>query len=150
MARRAIEELFWQGGNDLGRLTEEIGMGRPKVANARFWEPRVDVFEEGHRFVLRAELAGVRGEDIQLLYIAERHAIVIRGIRQDGELTNTDGVVTHQLEIYYGEFQREIPLPESTIDVSAIRAQYRNGFLLVMVPKLERAVVRRIVQITSH
>ena len=112
MARRAIEELFWHGGNDLGRLTEEIGMGRPKVANARFWEPRVDVFEEGHRFVLRAELAGVRGEDIQLLYIAERHAIVIRGIRQDGELTNSDGVVTHQLEIYYGDFRNSSPVPE--------------------------------------
>ena len=143
MGRRALEELFWQGGADLGRLSDEIGMGRPKVANAAFWEPRVDVFEEDHRFVLRAELAGVRGEDIQLIYLAERHAIVIRGIRMDGDLNCSPGVTAHQLEIYYGEFQREIVLPDSPLDIGAIRAQYRNGFLLVMVPKLDRAVVRR-------
>jgi HSP20 family protein len=147
MARREIEEWFWQAGNDLQQLSEELAQGRPKIANARFWEPRVDLLEEEHRFIIKAEIAGVKGEDIHLHYHPDRHSIILKGFRPEEDFTDTGRVGLHQLEIFYGEFQREIRLPEITIDASGIKAQYRNGFLIVMVPKMDRVVVSRTVTI---
>ena len=69
MARREVDEWFWQVGHDLHRINEELGSGRPKIATGRAWEPRIDLIEEEGRFLLKAEIAGVRGEEIQLLYL---------------------------------------------------------------------------------
>lgn len=106
------------------------------VATSRHWEPRVDLFEEPHKLVARFEIAGVRGDEIQLVYIPERHAIVIRGFRQeDGP---DERATFHQLEVPFGEFQREVRLPDVSVRAHEIRAQYRNGFLYVVIPKQER------------
>ena len=147
MASRSVDEWLWGSSIDLNRLNEELSSARPKIAGSRYWEPRVDVFEEEHRFLLRAELPGVSPEHIHLLYIPERHAVQLRGIRED----DFDGerVGIHQLEIMYGEFHREIQLPAKAVDAGAIRAQYRNGFLLILVPKLERIKVTRRVTIKT-
>jgi len=147
MARREVEEWFWQLGGEMQRLAEEMHRTRPKVASGRAWEPRVDLIEEAHRFLIKAEIAGVRGEDIQLLYVPERHSLLLKGHRPDDAYADGNAVGVHQLEIFYGEFQREVRLPDVSIDASGIRAQYRNGFLIVMVPKQDRVVVTRTVTI---
>jgi HSP20 family protein len=143
MPRREAEEWFWHLGNEMQRLSEEVRGSRPAVASARSWEPRIDVIEEESRFLLKVEIAGVRGEDIQLLYVPERHAVLVRGHRPEQD--HSDGCRTgiHQLEILYGDFQREIALPDASIDASGIRATYRNGILLVMVPKQDEFITRR-------
>jgi HSP20 family protein len=150
MARREVEEWFWQVGSELHRISEELANGRPKVASGRAWEPRIDLIEEDRRFVLKAEIAGVRGEEIQLLYLPERHSILLRGTRNEEDYSDGMRTGIHQLEIFYGEFQREVRLPGSPIDASNIRAQYRNGFLLVMIPKMDHFVVTGTVTIKSN
>ncbi len=150
MAHRDIEEWFWQVGNEMQRLTEELASGRPKVASARFWEPRIDLCEDERRFILKAEIAGVKGEDIQLLYIPERHSLLLRGNRPEEDPTDGNRTGIYQLEIYYGEFQREVPLPDIPIVADGIRAQYRNGFLLVMIPKRERAALTKVVKVKAY
>ena len=143
MARNDVEDWFWRVGTELQRLSEELHRTRPSMASARFWEPRIDLIEEEHRFLLKAEIAGVKGEDIQVLYIPERHCIQLRGLRLEEDLSEKGKTGIHQLEIFYGEFQREVPLPESAVDATGMRAQYRNGFLIVMVPKMDRIVVSK-------
>jgi HSP20 family protein len=143
MARREIDEWFWQVGTDLERLTEELTNGRPKVATGKCWVPKVDVIEESHRLIIKAELAGVRGDDISLLYLPERHSIMLRGQRPEQDFSDGARTGIHQLEILYGEFEREIALPSVIIDSDGIKAQFRNGILLVMVPKRDRVVVKR-------
>jgi HSP20 family protein len=133
MRRRETEEWFFEIGNDLGRFAEEPSLGGPKLARSKLWEPRIDVFEDDKRIVVRAEIAGVRGEVISLIYVPERNSLLIRGIRLQEEIP--ERVVAHQLEIYYGEFEREQPLPECDLRPAGIRAQYRNGFLTVILPK---------------
>jgi HSP20 family protein len=146
MAKRDVEEWFWQLG-ELQALNEELLRTRPKLAVGRGWEPRVDVFEEEHRILVRVEIAGVRGEDIQLLYIPERHALLLRGTRNEQSSPDCCPTGIHQLEIMYGPFQREIELPDQAIDASNIRASYRNGFLIIQVPKLDRISVGRTITI---
>jgi HSP20 family protein len=143
MPRRDVEEWFVQVGREMASLAEEMSTGRPRVAGGRCWEPRVDLFEEDARLLLRVELAGVRGEDIALHFVPERHALVVRGVRPDTLPLEGGRRAAHQLEIMTGEFSREIALPDISIDAGAIRAQVRNGMLLVSIPKLDRFVVTR-------
>lgn len=136
MPRRDLDEWFWQVGSDLQRLSEEMHRPRRTLHGRRFWEPKVDLIEyDSNAYMIKAEVAGVRADDIQLLYIAERHSILLRGIRREEDFPDTNRSGCYQLEIFYGEFEREIRLPEGEIEPENIRAQYRNGFLLVVVPK---------------
>jgi HSP20 family protein len=141
MPRRDVEEWFVQVGREMSSLAEELAQGRPRVAGNRSWEPRVDVYEEESRILIRVEIAGVRGEDIALHFVPERHALVIRGVRPE-PASDSGHRAVHQLEIMYGEFAREIALPVVSIDARSIRAQVRNGMLLVMIPKLDRVVMK--------
>ena len=133
MRRRETEEWFFEIGTDLGRLAEELSRGGLKVARGKLWEPRIDVFEDVDKIVMRVEIAGVRGDDLSLIYVPERNSLLIRGIRLQEEFA--ERASAHQLEIYYGEFEREQPLPVLPVRPSGIRAQYRNGFLTVFIPK---------------
>jgi len=141
MARREVEEWFWQVGSDLQRMSEEMHRFRPAVATGKSWEPRVDVIEDERRIILKAEIAGVRGEDIQLLYIPERHSVLIRGLRREEDFEGGERTNFYQLEIFYGAFQREVKLPDVSVRSDEIKANYRNGFLLIQIPKQERIVV---------
>lgn len=144
MPKRDVEEWFWQFGGELRQVSEEMRRPRPHMAGGRAWEPRVDLIEERHRLLLKADLAGVRGDDIQLLYIPERHALMLRGVRMEEDPDDVDRTGIHLLEIFYGDFQREIMLPDVSIDADGIRATFRNGMLLVMIPKKDRVVTRTV------
>lgn len=136
MSRRNRDDFFWQGGADLNKLTEELSSLRPKLASNRSWEPLVDLTEETTRLVLKAEIAGVTSDEIELSYVAERHAILLRGERSEDVESDEDRRGVFQLEILYGRFEREIALPEEVaIDVSNIRALFRTGILIVLIPK---------------
>lgn len=142
MPRRDVEEWFLQVGREMSSLAEELSGGRPKFTGKTHWEPRVDLFEEESRLLARVELAGVKAEDVVVHYVPERHALVVRGMR--AEVGMSEGpCAAHLLEIMVGEFAREIALPAVSIDARGIRAQYRNGMLLVIVPKLDRVAIAR-------
>lgn len=147
MSRQDIDEWLWQVGNELQRLSEEMVRTRPAVAMGKGWEPRVDVIEETNRILVKAEIAGVRGEDIQLVYLPDRHSLLIRGYRPDGSDASEGRCSVHQLEIFYGEFQREVRLPDVPVLVDQMKAQYRNGFLLVLLPKEVRVTLTNTVTI---
>lgn len=134
MARRNPEEWFWQVGTELS-LTREIFHSGQTIVRKTFWEPRVDLLEDERWLILKAEIAGVRGDSIQLLYSPEQNAIVIRGTRHEEDYPDVCRTGCHQLEIYYGEFERAIQLPDVPCDPTAIKAQYSNGILTVLVPK---------------
>ena len=136
MSRRDRDDFFWQGGADLSKLSGELSNLRPKLATKKTWEPCVDLVEETSRLVLKAEIAGVSGDEIELTYIPERHAILLQGHRAEDVESDEDRVGVFQLEILYGHFEREIALPkEVAVDLPNIRALFRNGVLIVLIPK---------------
>jgi HSP20 family protein len=135
MARRDPEEWFWQVGSELQRLSHGMIQTRQTIVRRSFWEPRVDVLEDDTQFILKAEIAGVRGEEIQLLWDENNHAIVIRGNRRDEEHSDIGEAGCYQLEIYYGDFEREVSLPDVPVNVHGMKAHYRNGILTVRIPK---------------
>ena len=145
MPRRGVDEWFWTY-TDLQRLQGELLRSRPAVASGKCWEPRIDLYEDDRNFIIKAEIAGVRGEDIELIFLPERRSILIRGFRSDDDGPESNRRF-HQLEIPSGEFAREVSLPEAPIEPQNMRAQYKNGFLLVMIPKAETLVVTQTITI---
>ena len=107
MPRHGVDEWFWSI-QDLQRLDEEMAPSRPAVASDRSWRPRVDIVEDDRRVLVKAEIAGVRGEDIQILYIPERRSLVIRGYRHDHGPTGAgNGIVTEYGLVGVANFQTD-------------------------------------------
>jgi HSP20 family molecular chaperone IbpA len=75
--------------------------------------------------------------------------VVIRGKRPEEDFSEGQCTGAFQLEIYYGDFEREIKLPDVDIHAQEIRAAYRNGFLIVTLPKRVRITAPRNVAIES-
>ncbi len=138
MAKRDLNDWFWRVGGDYSHVAVELGVRPLSVASNRFWQPRVDVLENEHMFVIKAELAGVHLTDIDLVYLPDEHVIVLNGVRREEDIPDMGRTGIHQLEVYYGEFERQIALPAKVrIVPERIHAQLKNGFLLVLVPKRE-------------
>ena len=103
------------------------------------WAPPVDVSEEGDNIVVRAELAGMKEDDIDVQF--ENGILTLKGERQFESEENRDSY--YRVERSYGTFVRSFTLPR-TVDPEGISASYRNGLLEIVVPKREDAKPRRI------
>ena len=137
MARRRQVDWFWQIGTELQSLSEELLRGalNSPVAPRRFWEPRVDVCETEDAVVVTAELAGVELEQISLAFSPDRRSLMLRGSRIESAPEAERRTRCYQLEIYYGDFLREVPLPGIPLKTDKITANCKNGMLTVIVPK---------------
>ena len=102
------------------------------------WVPQVDVAETQEKIVVRAEVPGMRQEDIQIEF--ENGLLTIRGERQ---LEKSEGLTWHRVERVYGGFSRSFTLPR-TVDAEKISASYREGILEIEVPKREEAKPKQI------
>jgi len=103
------------------------------------WVPAVDIIEEKERFVMRADLPGVRPEDIDVNM--ENGVLSVSGQRSTETSDETDGI--RRLERATGKFFRRFTLPE-TANAEDISARSENGILEVVIPKQARVKTRRI------
>ena len=103
-----------------------------------YFQPAVDIFETKDELVLVADMPGVPpdGVDIDL----EGDELSIEGRVRAGEY---DGLKPLYVEYGVGGFYRRFTLGEM-IDRDGIKAQMKNGVLVLKLPKAERARARRI------
>src|SRR2546428_5613258 len=132
------EELMRQMEQDARRTDEWLRRFLQSVLPPdKFWEPLVDVYETKVAVKVKVELAGVKPEDIHLELSGDGSALTVRGCRRDEELEVGGRTMFHQMEIYLGPFERTVPLPPRlNLDREAIQATFRDGFLLVTLPRL--------------
>ena len=102
------------------------------------WVPAVDVAETQEKSLVRAEVPGMKQEDVQIEF--ENGLLTIRGERN---LEKTDALTWHRVERTYGNFSRSFTLPR-TVDPEKITATYRDGILEIEVPKREEAKPKQI------
>jgi HSP20 family protein len=105
----------------------------------RAWAPALDVREDADNFVIRAELPGLKRDDINVSL--QDGALVISGERTAEKME--EGVEVHRQERYYGKFQRALTLP-APVAADKIKAQYKDGILTVTLPKSEEAKPKQI------
>lgn len=99
-------------------------------SSTRTYSPAVDIFEDKEAIHVRAELAGVRPEDVKI--DVENNVLTLKGERKLDHENKKDGY--HRVERWYGSFTRQFMLPR-TVDSEAIDAQLKDGVLTVRLPK---------------
>lgn len=98
------------------------------------FSPRVDIFEEGGDIVVKAEIPGMKKEEIHL-DIGE-DSVTISGEKKKEEKVERKDYYRH--ERTYGSFARTYALPAGVVTEKA-RATFKEGVLEVRVPKTEEA-----------
>jgi HSP20 family protein len=109
------------------------------------WSPQIDVQRRDDALVVKADLPGVRKEDLKI--DIDDNALVISGQRQE---QHEEGGKDQGYQLYersYGSFYRAIPLPQD-VNADDIQAEMRDGVLKVTVP-LPQSARRRRIQIQS-
>ena len=136
MAFRDFRDLLRQMETDMDRFADEAFYGfynQPGVD--RFWQPNADVHETGAGVVVKMELAGVTAEDVTVSLSADGRKLTVGGSRSEKHDEREHRCACHQLEIYFGPFERTFSLPaERPIDRDAITASLRDGFLTIFLP----------------
>lgn len=105
----------------------------------REWYPPVDVLESDNEYLIRAELPGMKKEDINVE--VKEGTLVLTGERKSEK--PADGVKYRHVERVAAKFWRSFSLPEA-IKQDAIEAGYKDGVLEIRVPKAEEAKPRQI------
>lgn len=93
----------------------------------------VDVYQTKHAIVIRAAIAGVQADDIDIS--VNNDMVTIKGMRHvDDAVEQTDYLYQ---ECYWGGFSRTIILPVE-VKAEKVAASLKNGILKVTLPKLDR------------
>ncbi|RMF27334.1 MAG: Hsp20/alpha crystallin family protein [Cyanobacteria bacterium J083] len=126
--RRQIDQIF----ADLEGVSPETNWN---------WAPPMELIDEPDNLILRLQLPGLDGKDIDIQ--VTREAVTI-----SGEYPRPEGDSWRYLhsEFNYGKFQRQIPLPVPIVNHQAM-ADYEAGVLTLRLPKAEEAK-QRVVKIS--
>ena len=103
------------------------------------WEPDVDLYETADQLVVRAELPGMKRDDIELRI--EAGTLTISGQREAETEASVDNY--HRIERRYGRFTRSFRLP-TVVSEDQVHATYEVGLLTIRLPKADSAKTRRI------
>jgi HSP20 family protein len=103
------------------------------------WTPALDIYEDKENFIVKAELPGMKREDINVSF--QDGMLSISGERK-GETKHEDAEV-HRTERFFGRFQRAVTLP-APVAPDKVKAQYKDGILTVTLPKTEEAKPKQI------
>jgi len=103
------------------------------------WTPTVDVVEESDAYVFYADLPGVPKENVDITF--EDNILTVSGERTRQEESGNGQY--RRIERRHGRFTRSFALP-SQVDTSEVEASFRDGVLLIRVPKAEAAKARKI------
>ncbi|MCB1936819.1 MAG: Hsp20/alpha crystallin family protein [Nitrosomonas sp.] len=115
----------------LSQLQKELERSAAEGSTATAeWAPAVDIKEENDKFVIHADIPGVKPEDIDISM--ENGVLTIRGEKKTEAETEKEGY--KRVERTYGSFYRRFSLPD-TADSDAISAVSKHGVLELTIPK---------------
>ena len=142
----------WSPLNELGRIRSQIerlfenpfDLVVPSTGFFEGWTPAVDVHEDKDKYVVKAEVPGMKKEDIDVSL--DGSTLTISGERKHEQERKEDE--TYRSERFFGRFQRNITLP-AAVDASKIDANYKDGVLTITLPKSEEAKPKQIQVKTS-
>ena len=96
--------------------------------------PALDINETPNAYMVSVELAGVPKENVKVTL--KDNVLNIQGEKKwEHEESNP---TTHRSERSYGQFSRSVRLPEEVVDQDGIKAQFKDGVLKLVVPKVQR------------
>ncbi|HHP7234749.1 MAG TPA: Hsp20/alpha crystallin family protein [Desulfobacterales bacterium] len=127
---RQFEDMFDQYSRSLSwpRRTDQ------EVMTTGDWTPRVDIVETDKEFAIKAEIPGIKKEDVKVT--VDNGILSIRGERQQEKEEKNKKF--HRIERFYGSFTRSFTLPDN-VDETHIEANFKDGMLTLSIPKTEES-----------
>src|SRR2546426_5413382 len=127
--REKINRLFESPFGDLTR--------RMELFNG--WAPALDLYEDKDNLIVKAELPGMKKEDIDISF--HDGTLTISGERKHEE--KQEDAETCRSERFFGRFHRTLALPKP-VQSDKAKAAYKDGILTVTLPKTEEAKPKQI------
>jgi HSP20 family protein len=120
--------------DEMDRMFDGFGLGRRWPSGrtgfgAESWAPDVEVFQKNNELVIKADLPGLKKDEVSVEVTDD--AITIHGERKREHDEEREGL--YRSERSYGSFWRVIPLPEGAIGEQA-KAIFRDGVLEITMP----------------
>lgn len=141
--------LRWDPFADMVTLRDQINRvfdesmrqdaGRRESAPARAWAPAVDVLEDADSIVIKADLPGLKQDDIHIDLTGD--TLTLKGERRFEEEQKRENYL--RIERTYGSFQRSFQLGVP-VDSDKVKAAYQDGTLTITLPKAEAIKPRRV------
>jgi HSP20 family protein len=142
------EPFGWGRYGMLRRMADEMErafQARPEMGQFGESEwPALDVYEEDSKLKIRADLPGMKPEDVKNEVTG--NGVTLSGERKQEKEENREGY--YFSERSYGTFRRTVPLPEGA-DIDKAKAEFRDGELQVLIPIAESAGRRRQIPILN-
>ena len=137
----------WSPVEQLSTLSQEINRlfdspfgeftRHMELLNGRM--PALDVYEDKDNLIVKAELPGMKREEIDISF--HDGTLTISGERKYDE--KNEGAETYRAERFFGKFHRTLTLPKP-VQSDKAKATYQNGILTVTLPKTEEAKPKQI------
>jgi HSP20 family protein len=120
--------------DEMDRIFEDFEVRRPFAffkpeVRAAEWTPAVELFEKENKLFVRAELPGLKKEDVKIELTDEY--LTLQGERKVEKEEKEKGYI--RTERFYGTFFRQIPLPEG-VKTDLAKAIFKDGILEIEVP----------------
>ena len=128
--------MRWEPFQELRRMHDEMdrmfeGM-MPSQPSVMVMAPAIDVFEQDGNLVVRADVPGLKKDDIEVT--ATEDSVSIKGEFKKEEKVEEQGF--YRQERRYGRFFRTIPMP-TAINPDQVKAGFKEGVLEIIAPKAE-------------
>jgi HSP20 family protein len=143
--------IRWEPVRELGTIQNEMNrlfnnfFDTPTAGNGgnevplRRWMPAMDLVENEHDFILRADLPGLTEGDVNIEL--DDSVLTISGERKSEHEDGKAGY--YRVERSFGTFRRSLGLPEG-VNPESVKASFENGVLQVVVPKPEQRKPRKV------
>jgi HSP20 family protein len=138
---RAMQRM----ADEMDRIFDDLGFGRRglrpswRETGAELWAPDVEVFQKNNELTIRADLPGLKREDVTV--DITDNEVCIQGERKQAKEEEREGY--YRSERGYGSFCRVIPLPEGAIGEQA-KANFKDGVLEITMPAPPASKGRRL------
>ena len=125
-------------GEDDAPVVERYADDEPESDWAGQEEPQegelpVDMYQTGDAVVIRALVAGVTPEDLDIAIT--RDMVTIKGIREEYQESSDEDY--YHRELFWGSFSRTLVLPEEVL-IDEAEAQEKHGLLEIRLPKVDK------------
>ena len=131
---KELDELQTRLSTLLGRAPVRKDGGKDEAMTVAEWAPLVDIVEDDHEYLIKAEVPEVKKEDVKVT--VQNGVLSLMG---DRKFTKEEkDKKYHRVERAYGSFVRSFSLPEDA-DENKVSADFKDGVLQVHLPKSEKA-----------
>lgn len=103
------------------------------------WTPSVNIYEDENSYSVEADIPGVNKDDLNV--DVDNNILTIKAERKSEDKIEKENYI--RAESAYGTFARRLTIPE-TVDLTNIKAEYKEGVLKLTLPKKEESKPKKI------